>query len=187
MIAVDPHRRGSTTSARILQRTGVLMKLLGIVAAIVVSVVVPPSAQDSGQTTTCAALNWPTLQSNNPAYPDALDLTRALTDRGLVVQCVAASKMTGMFEAQVGAALYKTNQGEFEALFVPKAQDFEGLQIIERQERGRYFYSFAGRPKPAPATLIDAARRTYFIKNLNRLVVADDQALAARLRSTLIR
>jgi hypothetical protein len=162
------------------------MKLLGIVAAIVVMVVVPPSAQDSGQTTTCAALNWQTLQSNNPAYADAFELTRALTDRGLVVQCVAPSKMTGIFEAQVGAALYKTNQGEFEALFLSKAQDFEGLQIIERQERGRYLYSFAGRPKPLPATLIDAARRTYFIKNLNRLLVANDEALAARLRSTLI-
>jgi|SRR3954469_8307297 hypothetical protein len=162
------------------------MKLLGIVAAIVVTVFVPPSAQDSGQATTCAALNWSALQSNDPAYADALDLTRALADRGFVVQCVAPSKMTGTFEAQVGAALYKTNEGEFEALFLPKAQDFEGLQVIERQERGRYLYSFAGRPKPLPATLIDSARRTYFIKNLNRLLVADDEALAARLRSTLI-
>jgi hypothetical protein len=162
------------------------MKLLGIVAAIVVIVFVRPSAQDSGQATTCAALNWPTLQANDPAYADALDLTRALSDRSLVVQCVAPSKMTGIFEVQVGAALYKTNQGEFEALFLPKAQDFEGLQIIERQERGRYLYSFAGRPEPLPATLIDAARRTYFIKNLNRLLVANDEALAARLRSTLI-
>lgn len=161
------------------------MNPLSIVAAIVVIAFVSPGAQNSAQPMPCAALNWSPIQSSDPAYADALDLSRALTDRGFVVQCVAPSVMVSFFEGQVGAAIYKTNQGEFDALFLPKAHDFEGVQIIERLERGRYLYSFAGRPQPR-TNLIDAALRTYFIKNLNRLLVTDNEALAARLRSSLI-
>ena len=91
--------------------------------------------------------------------------------------------MVGTFEGQTGAALYRTNRGDFDALFLPNLQSFDGLQVFERQESGRYLYSFAGHPKPWPANLIDASRPVYFIKNLNRLIVAHDKELATQLGS----
>jgi hypothetical protein len=162
------------------------MKLrpVGILAAVVLMAFVHPLvAQRGNQTTGCSDVDWP-LQPTDPAYPDAVDLTRALAD-GFVVQCIAPSKMAGMFEGQTGAALYRTNRGSFEALFLQKLQNFDGLEIVERQESGRYLYSFAGHPKPWRANLIDASHPVYFIKSLNRLIVAPDKELAAHLGSIL--
>jgi hypothetical protein len=163
------------------------MKLrpVGILAAVVLMAFVPPLvAQRGNPPTGCSDVNWPPLQPSDPAYPDAVDLSRSLAD-GFVVQCIAPSKMAGTFDGQTGAALYRTNRGRFEALFLPKLQNFDGLQIVERQESGRYLYSFAGHPKPWPANLIDASRPVYFIKSLNRLIVVHDKELAAHLGSIL--
>jgi hypothetical protein len=164
------------------------MKLssVGILAAVVlIAVVHPLVAQRGSQTTGCSDVNWPPLQPTDAAYPDAVGLTRALADNGFVVQCIAPSKMADTFEGQTGAALYRTNRGNFEALFLPTLQSFAGLQIVERQESGRYLYSFRGHPKPWPANLIDASRPVYFIKSLNRLIVAHEQELAVHLGSIL--
>jgi hypothetical protein len=163
------------------------MKLhpIGILAAVVLMALVHPLvAQRGNHTTGCSDVNWPPLQPTDPAYPDAVDLTRALAD-GFVIQCIAPSRMAGTFDEQTGAALYKTNRGSFEALFLQKLQNFSRLQIVERQESGRYLYSFAGHPKPWPANLIDAPRPVYFIKSLNRLIVAHDKELATHLESIL--
>ncbi len=160
------------------------MKPLGILAAII-AISFGSVVRGNNQATTCAALNWSALQRSDSVYADAMDFSRTLADRGFVVQCIAPSKMTGMFEGQVGAALYSTDQGGFDTLFLPKSQNFDRLQIIERQDGGRYLYSFAGGPKPWPANLIDASHPVYFIKNLHRLLVANDGTLAAHLRSIL--
>jgi hypothetical protein len=163
------------------------LRSVGILAAVVLMAFVHSLvAQRGNHTTGCSEVNWPPLQPTDPAYLDAIDLTRSLAD-GFVIQCIAPSKMAGTFEGQTGAALYKTDRGSFEALFLPKLQNFDGLQIVERQETGRYLYSFAGHPKPWPANLIDASRPVYFIKSLNRLIVAHDKELAAHLGSILSR
>lgn len=162
------------------------LRSVGILAAVVlIAVVHPLVAQRGSQTPGCSDVNWPPLQPTDAAYPDTVDLTRALADNGLVVQCIAPSKMAGTFAGQTGAALYRTNRGNFEALFVSKLQNFDGLQIVERQECGRYLYSFGGHPKPWSANLIDASRPVYFIKSLNRLIVAHEEELAAHLGSIL--
>jgi hypothetical protein len=162
------------------------LRSVGILAAVVLMAVVHPLvAQRGSRTTGCSDVNWPSLQPTDAVYPDAVVLTRALTDNGFVVQCIAPSKMAGTFEGQTGAALYRTNRGDFEALFLPKLQNFDGLQIVERQESGRYLYSFGGHPKPWPANLIDASRPVYFIKSLNRLIVAHEEELAAHLGAIL--
>ena len=159
---------------------------LGVLGAIVaVAFVQPLVAQSDTHTTGCTAVNWPALQPSDPAYPDAVDLARALTDHSFIVQCIAPSTMTGTFEGQAGAVLYRTNRGSFDALFLPKPQNFDALQIVERRASGRYLYSFAGHPKPWPANLIDASSPIYFIKNLNRLIVAHDPELAIHLGSIL--
>jgi len=93
--------------------------------------------------------------------------------------------MVGTFEGQSGAALYKTNRGSFEALFLPNLRTFDGLQIVEREESGRHLYSFAGHPKPWPVNLIDASQPLYFIKTLNRLIVTQDKELSTQLRPLL--
>lgn len=162
------------------------VRSLGFLAAVVfLAFVRTLLAQSGSQTAGCADVNWPALHSTDPASPHAIDLARVLADNGFIVQCIAPSKMGGMFEGQTGAALYRTNRGEFEALFLPNQQNFAELQVLERQESGRYLYSFAGQPKPRPANLIDASHPVYFIKNLNRLIVADDKELAAHLASIL--
>jgi hypothetical protein len=162
------------------------IRSLGMLAAVVVMAFVQPLVAQSGRHTTgCADVNWPALQPSDPVYRDAVDFARALADNGFIVQCIAPSKMVGTFEGQTGAALYRTNRGDFDALFLPNLPNLDGLQIFERQEGGRYLYSFGGRPKPWPANLIDASRPVYFIKNLNRLIVAHDKELAAHLGSIL--
>jgi hypothetical protein len=80
---------------------------------------------------------------------------------------------------------YTAPTGDVDALFLPKLHTVDGLQNFERQESGRYLYSFAGHPKPWPANLIDAPRPVYFAKNLSRLIVAHDKELAAHLGSIL--
>ena len=143
------------------------------------------AAHAASQTDGCADGNWPSLQASDPAYEDAMALARTLGDRGFTVRCIAPSKMTGTFAGQKGAALFRTNRGNFEALFLPKPQTFDHLDIVERKESGRYLYSFSGRPAPWPANLIDGPRPTFFIKHMNRLVVAQDKATADALGAAL--
>jgi len=164
---------------------------LGMLAAVVVIASVgrasvdPLVAQSDRYTTGCADVNWPPLQPSDPAYRDAADLARALGNDGFIVHCIAQSKMVGTFDAQTGAALYRTDRGDFEALFLSRLQNFDGLQIFERAEGGRYLYSFGGRPRPWTTNLVDASRPVYFIKSLNRLIVAYDRELAAHLGTVL--
>jgi hypothetical protein len=158
---------------------------LAVVSLAVINLVGPVRPQASSQATGCADANWPALQPSDPAYLDALELARTLADSGFIVMCIAPSKMTGTFEGQKGAAVYRTDQGGFDALFLPKPQNFDQLEIVERQEVGRYLYSFAGRPTPWPANRIDGPRPLFFIRHTNRLVVAYDKDLAHRLGTTL--
>jgi hypothetical protein len=92
------------------------------------------------------------------------------------------SKMDGTFDGQDGAALYRTDHGDFEVLFLPQPKTFDRLRVIERRDGERYSYRFKGPPQPWPANLIDSAFRIYFIKNGNRLFVVDqNKELAATL------
>jgi len=161
------------------------MKVLGTIAVLLVGL--SPALGGTGQSTICPGSSWVALQPGDPEYADALDLARTLVVHGFVVQCIAPSTMTGTFEGQVGAAVYNTNHGAFDALFLPKTESFDRLEIIERQQSARFLYSFAGQPAPWPTNRIDAADRVYFIKNLNRLLVAHDERLATRLVSALRR
>jgi hypothetical protein len=157
-----------------------------VVSLVVITLVGPMRAQGGSQATGCADANWPTLQPSDPAYLDAVALAQTLTEFGFIrVMCIAPSKMTGMFEGQKGAAVYRTDRGGFDALFLPKPQNFDRLQIVERQESGEYLYSFAGSPKPWPANLIGGPRPVFFIKHTNRLIVAYGKELADHLRTAV--
>ena len=103
-----------------------------VASLIVVTLAGPMRAQTGSQAAGCAEVDWTALQPSAPAYVDALELARTLADSGLMVLCIGGSKMTGMFEGQKGEAIYRTDQGRFDVAFLPKPQNFDGLQIVER-------------------------------------------------------
>jgi len=159
-----------------------LLTVIGLLLALL------PSRVGVGATSPlagCRELNWTALSESESAYPDAMDLAQTLINHGFTVTCIGPSTMTGTFEGQKGAAVYKTNEGDFEALFIPKPQNFDKLRVIERHDGQRYRYSFAGRPKPWPANLIDSAYRLYFVKHDNELIVAQDQQVAVRIKGVI--
>jgi hypothetical protein len=135
-----------------------------------------------GQTTPCNPEELKTsLPSNAQVYPDAIALSGILEKNRISVRCILLSTMDGTFDGQEGAALYRTDHGDFEAFFLPVPQNFDSLKVIERQDGSRYSYSFVGPPRPWPANRIDSAFRIYFVKHQNVLFVLTDKTLAATL------
>jgi hypothetical protein len=123
------------------------------------------------------------LKANDPVYPDAMALAETLRNHGFIVKCVLQSKMVGLFEGEQGAALYRTNRGDFEGLFLPKSQIF-AVRPIEKRHKGRYIYSFAGAPHPTGGSW-DCAKQTYFTQRANQLLVTSDEQLLADLDKAL--
>lgn len=120
------------------------------------------------------------LRADDPVYNDALKLAETLDAHDLPVKCVLQSKMIREFAGQKGAALYRTNRGDFEALFLPEGQVF-AVRPTERQEDGRYLYYFEGTPTASSPHPINSARRTYFVQHSNEMFITWDEQLAATL------
>jgi hypothetical protein len=123
------------------------------------------------------------LTPQSPAYNAAMDLQRKLTEKQVTVQCVLMSKSENDFKGQKGAAVFRTDHGDFEALFLPETQTFERLKVMETAEAGgRYTYRFQGPPEPWAANLIDSSHKVYFTAHKNVLFVVDaNPGLAAFL------
>lgn len=122
------------------------------------------------------------LQPADKAYSMAMGLAQTLRARDFTIKCVLRSKEEGLFEGLEGAALFRTNRGDFEAIFLPNEKTFERLRVVERQENGWYIYSFAGDPKPWPANRIESPRRIYFVKHSHMLLETSNDMLAEDLR-----
>jgi hypothetical protein len=127
------------------------------------------------------------LPSNGQAYPEAIALSETLRKYGISVKCILMSKMDGTFDGQDGAALYRTDHGDFEVLFLPQPKTFDHLKVIELRKGKRYSYRFKGPPQPWPANLIDSAFRIYFIKNRNMLFVVEHNKELAAMLGKLVR
>jgi hypothetical protein len=110
-------------------------------------------------------------------------LAQTLRNQGFTVKCVLQSKMIGLFEGEQGAALYRTNRGDVERLFLRKTQIF-AVQPVEKRRNGRYIYSFGGNPHPTGGSW-DCATPTYFTQRGNQLFVTSDAQLAADLDKAL--
>jgi len=153
------------------------------------SVTVPSlaKADEAKQLQGCNEVNQPSLPASDAAYRDAMALAQTLIRHRFVVTCVSPSTMNDTFEGQDGAAVYRTNQGDFEVLFLTRPQSFNKLRVIEHHDGQGYRYSFAGPPEPWPANLIDSAFPLYFVKHGSELIVAQDQQLAARVQSAMDR
>lgn len=78
-----------------------------------------------------------------------------------------------------GAALYITNRGDFDVIFLAKPQNFDSFEIAERQENGTYIYTFRGNPRLFSAGM--EGKKTYFFKQSNKLFIAFDKQTAAGL------
>jgi len=121
------------------------------------------------------------LQPANNGYSMAMDLAETLQAEGFIIKCMLRSKLEGEFEGQDGAALFRTDRGDFEAMFLPKQKTFENIIVLERQENGWYVYSFEGDPKPRSSGS-QGPRREYFVKHANLLLETWDALLAEDLR-----
>jgi hypothetical protein len=127
------------------------------------------------------------LSAINPVYVDAMELARHLIDYGFIVRCVQGSKMQNVFDGQTGAALYVTDEGSFDVLFLPKEQSFSGVQLIEQNEGKRYRLSFRGIPSSRfHMDGFGGNKAPYFIRCDNLLFVAwSDAKLAATIQNKI--
>ncbi len=130
--------------------------------------------------TPCGDPHSTLLPSANPAYADAMELARTLRSRGFEVKCVLLSKEERMFEGQEGAANYQTDVGAFEALFLPKAETFNKLEIVEQEETGTFIYSFRGSPRSLTGHW-EGIRRSYFVKNGSQFLHTLNKQVAVKL------
>ena len=159
-----------------------------LLAVTTLILVVVPSLATAGSTKLlqgCNDVDQPSLAKSDAAYPDAMDLAQTLISHSFIVTCVSPSQMTDTFEGREGAAVYRTNEGDFEALFLPKPQNFNKLRVIERYDGQSYRYCFAGRPEPWPANLIESNFPLYFVKHRNELIVAQDHQVAIRIQGAI--
>jgi hypothetical protein len=139
------------------------------------------SAQSSECTGREAQLQLP---STDPVYVDAMELARYLIDHGFIVKCVLASKEQNQFDGQKGAALYRTEQGSFVVLFLPKADAFDAVGVVEQRRGARYLYSFRGTPRSR--THIESSKPIYYIKFGNVLFdVWGDAELATSIQAAV--
>src|ERR1700730_7794968 len=141
-----------------------------------------PDSRQAGDSTHCSSNDLlAVLKPDDPVYADALNLARTLQIHGFLIKCVLQSKMIHTFERQKGAALFRTDHGDFEALFLPNTETFDSLESIEQRENGRFLYSFLGSPSPASPHPIDSAYPMFFGKHANRLFITSDSQLAASI------
>jgi len=118
------------------------------------------------------------IKPDDPAYADAMELAQTLHAHGVLVKCVLQSTMVHTFEDQKGAAFFKTDYGEFSALFLPKPQTFASLEIVSRAENGRFLYSFQGNPHPASPHPINSNHQMFFERHANLLFITSKIPLA---------
>jgi hypothetical protein len=93
--------------------------------------------------------------------------------------------MENVFDGQSGAAVYRTDKGEFDVLFLPRAETFDAVQVVEQKQGELHVYSFRGTPH-SPMRM--EVRKTYFINSGSLLfVVMDDADLAASIQPAVSR
>jgi len=123
------------------------------------------------------------LQADNPAYADAMDLAQELRGHGFEIRCMFPSILNSLFvvakgnvtESDIeGEVSFITNQGDFSAFFVPKPQTFADLHIARLHSDQGYLYLFSGTPGAGGDKRFGTARRTYFLKRDNLLIITGD-------------
>jgi hypothetical protein len=162
------------------------MKLPGLLLLLVLAARGLPAQTPSASnfTSGCNELDSKAiLPATDPAYSYAMDLARTLTARGFTVKCMGASKMERFFGGMIGAAVYKTDRGNFDGLFLPKGHAFH-VKVTERRENGLYLYSFSGSPRVSSPLPAESPRPCYFVQHSNVLFAPwADRQLATDLEA----
>jgi hypothetical protein len=136
------------------------------------------------------------LSSSDPAYPDAMELSRRLENHDFTVQCIFPTKFGSVFMVEQngvlvstieGEACFRTNFGDVGVAFVPNPQTFADFKITEHREGGGYLYRFSGTPRVhgGDKFKFETARRRYFLKHDNLLLIVGDNRLLSRLEEAL--
>ncbi len=123
------------------------------------------------------------LKPIDPIYSEAMDLAKVLRGYGLTIKCVLPSKMANAFEGQIGAALYRTNRGDFETLFLKKTATFASVKPTEARKNGFYLYSFEGSPSAHGGWT--SSKREYFVKHRSQMLITREEELAVYLDKEL--
>ena len=122
---------------------------------------------------------------NDPAYPHALRLFLTLTDRGVKVNCVARSKMEHFLTGEIGAAIFRTDEGSFEALFFSTQQQVQEVHLVERHD-GDWYTHAVSTPPPSITRTWDSIKPEHLVKHGNMLLMTfTSEKLARLLRDTL--
>lgn len=124
------------------------------------------------------------LPATDPAYAEAMKLSKTLNRHGIQIRCVLLSKEAQLFDGQLGAALFRTEIGDFEALFLPPTQSWDKLKVIEQHESGGYNrYRFQGSPT-CPGTW-EGKNSLYFVKHRNQFLQSLDAQLVLKLHEAV--
>jgi hypothetical protein len=123
------------------------------------------------------------MEAGYPVYPDAAAFAVTLSGHSFKVKCIALSLLNNFVPGSKGAALYITDHGDFDVVFLPKAQNFDSLEVIERQKNGKYIYTFRGTPRPATRGMV--GKKVYFFKQSSKLIIAWDNQTATSLSELL--
>jgi hypothetical protein len=105
------------------------------------------------------------LTMSDPAYKEATKVAETLRSHGISVRCVLSSKEAQMFEGELGAAFFKSDVGDFEALFLPGSKSWDALNVVEqRGTDGFTRYQFSGTPSYSGTWV---GKPVYFFKHGN--------------------
>ena len=122
------------------------------------------------------------LPPTDPAYGEAMKLSQTLNRHGIHVRCVMLSKEARMYDG-LGAAFFRTDIGDFDALFLPPSQSWDKLKVIEEREKGGYTkYRFQGSPTYSGTW---EGKSVYFVKHRNQFLHSLDQQVVSKLREAL--
>lgn len=122
-------------------------------------------------------LKYP-LNAKDPAYRSAMQLAQTLSSHGIKINCVLPSKMANFFLGQKGAALFRTDHGDFEALFAFQSEQFAYLAVAERpQENSFHTYDIYG----TPTVRTIEGREQFFLRYDTTFFVTMDERLARSL------
>ena len=87
------------------------------------------------------------LRPANQVYVDAISLADTLRRVGIAISCVLESKLNNMFVGSEGAAFYRTDVGDIDAVLLPPSRDFSKLRISASHSGRSWIYTFAGEPR----------------------------------------
>ena len=153
---------------------------------------IPPGL--TAQSSLCPPPQAPQLQKSDPVYADAMHLAETLRAKGFEIECMFPSKSGSMFMIAKGDTLVSTIEGEvacvtsqgggFDAFFMPKPQTFAQFGVHRLHSDQGYLYAFSGTPAVWATNRYGSARREYFFKRDNFLLICGE-AMRERLQLAL--